>query len=93
MYVEIEEFYEVRVWKYSVPACKLEFVDAFKMGPILASGELSSMYDYSNHRLYCVYDAIERYAKHRLRGIDIRYPSVLYDLLVGVLLLGLLTRT
>lgn len=72
----------MRVWKYSVPDCELQFVDSFKAGPMEEFEALSAMYDYSNHRLYIMYDAVDLYTHRRIRGVDIRYPSLLFDLYV-----------
>lgn len=78
--VFVNSKYEIRVWKFSIPECVLQFVDIFQAGPIEEVDVLGTMYDYSNHRFYAIYDAGTDYLRYRLRGIDIRYPSLLYDL-------------
>lgn len=64
-------------------------MDVLKTGPIDENEAIVSMYDYSNHRLYLIYDAQRAYNHHRLRAIDIRYPSLLYDLYVFLFLFNL----
>eukprot|EP01095_Lingulamoeba_sp_RSL-Kostka_P007721 TRINITY_DN2492_c0_g2_i1.p1 TRINITY_DN2492_c0_g2~~TRINITY_DN2492_c0_g2_i1.p1 ORF type:complete len:406 (-),score=117.00 TRINITY_DN2492_c0_g2_i1:18-1235(-) len=76
---EYVKYYEVRVWTFSTSNCELNFVDSFKMSPILEETEDIVDFDPSNHRLYFIYDTIEDFNVRRLRAVDVRSGTLLYD--------------